>query len=89
VPTRKYIGVPHIKHEDWLAEGKAKFGEDVSKWKFKCPACGHIQTQNDFYPFKDKGRPRTQWLLSASDVTPEQALQRKASNPAIGRHTEG
>lgn len=33
---------------DWLTEGKETFGEDFSQWRFICPACGHIQTVQDF-----------------------------------------
>lgn len=32
----------------WLEEGKKLFGEDYTKWKFKCPACGHVQSVQDF-----------------------------------------
>ena len=39
-------------HEEWLAEGKRLFGEDFTKWRFKCPKCGHVATGQDF---KDAG----------------------------------
>lgn len=38
--------------EEWMQEGKARFGDDFKQWKFVCPACGHIQTVQDF---KDVG----------------------------------
>jgi hypothetical protein len=38
--------------KEWLDEGKERFGEDFTKWKFKCPACGHINTGQEF---KDAG----------------------------------
>ena len=41
--------------EEWLAKGKELFGEDVMKWRFVCPSCGHIQVVEDFKPYKDKG----------------------------------
>lgn len=28
--------------EEWQAEGKRRFGEDVKKWRFVCPMCGHV-----------------------------------------------
>jgi len=37
-----------IFYDDWLKELKARFGKDVKKWAFVCPACGHIQTAQDF-----------------------------------------
>ncbi|MEG0775461.1 VVA0879 family protein [Clostridium sp.] len=30
--------------EEWKAEGVKRFGEDPTGWKFKCPACGRINT---------------------------------------------
>jgi hypothetical protein len=38
--------------DEWMAEGKARFGEDLTNWKFKCPACGHVASGQDF---KDVG----------------------------------
>jgi hypothetical protein len=40
---------------EWLAKGNELFGEDMLEWKFVCPICGHVQTPNDFRPFKDAG----------------------------------
>lgn len=39
-------------HPEWLAELKNRFGEDVMKWSFKCPACGKVSTMQEF---KDAG----------------------------------
>lgn len=33
---------------EWLKEAKEKFGEDHKKWKFICPACGHVTSVEDF-----------------------------------------
>lgn len=38
--------------QEWLQEGKQRFGEDFTNWKFKCPACGHVATGQEF---KDLG----------------------------------
>lgn len=40
---------------DWRAEGARLFGEDIMKWRFRCPVCGHIATPEDFRKFKDTG----------------------------------
>jgi hypothetical protein len=40
---------------EWLAEGERRFGPDQIKWRFKCPACGHVQAVEDFRPFKSQG----------------------------------
>ncbi len=50
--------MPEIKrmtYADWAAEGKKLFGDDIHKWKFKCPGCGHIQSVGDFEQYKDQG----------------------------------
>jgi hypothetical protein len=41
--------------DEWLAEGKKRFGPDMKKWKFVCPGCGHIQAVEDFAQYKDSG----------------------------------
>ncbi len=41
--------------EEWIAEGKRLFGDDMLKWRFVCPSCGHIQTPEDFRRYKEKG----------------------------------
>jgi len=37
-----------ITHEDWLVEGKRRFGPDNRYWRFVCPSCGAEQTAQDF-----------------------------------------
>lgn len=37
-----------ISYDDWLAEGRQRFGEDPLKWRFMCVACGETQTLQDF-----------------------------------------
>lgn len=41
-----------ISHTDWLAEGRRRFGDDVMKWKFVCPSCGHVASVQNW---KDVG----------------------------------
>lgn len=33
---------------EWLEEGEKLFGADKMKWKFECPACGHVASIGDF-----------------------------------------
>lgn len=40
-----------ITLKEWLKRGKELYGEDYSKWKFVCPACGHISKGEDFKAF--------------------------------------
>lgn len=44
-----------ISLAEWEAEGTEKFGKDMMKWKFECPACGNVQSPEDFRKFKDRG----------------------------------
>ena len=37
-----------MTQEDWLAEGRRRFGEDFMNWKFVCPMCRHIASIQDF-----------------------------------------
>lgn len=37
-----------INVKDWLDKGVEKYGKDMSNWKFKCPACGHVSSGQDF-----------------------------------------
>jgi hypothetical protein len=37
-----------MRLEDWQAEGRRLFGDDVNQWRFKCPSCGHIQKRQDY-----------------------------------------
>lgn len=34
--------------EEWRKEGKKRFGEDIMKWKFVCPMCGHVASVQEF-----------------------------------------
>jgi len=34
--------------EEWEAEGRKYFGEDVLNWTFKCPVCGHVASVKDY-----------------------------------------
>ena len=33
--------------DQWLEEGKNRFGEDFINWKFICPRCGNIASGED------------------------------------------
>jgi hypothetical protein len=41
-----------IMYDDWIKELKHRFGDDAKKWAFVCPACGNIQTCQDFIDLK-------------------------------------
>jgi len=36
-----------IKVNDWMKEGKERFGESMTEWQFVCPACKTVQTIQD------------------------------------------
>jgi len=34
--------------DEWIAEGKLRFGDDTLQWRFVCPSCGHIASVKDW-----------------------------------------
>lgn len=40
---------------EWQAEGERRFGKNQMEWRFVCPACKHVQSIDDFRPYKDHG----------------------------------
>lgn len=40
------IGV--VTLAEWLAEGEQLYGKERLDWRFRCPACGHVQTMRQF-----------------------------------------
>ena len=44
-----------INVNDWLAEARELFGDNVDDWKFVCPMCGNIQSVADFRKLHDEG----------------------------------
>jgi len=43
-----------MTRDEWLAEGRRLFGDDVLQWRFVCPSCGHVASVQDW---KDAGAP--------------------------------
>jgi len=41
---------------EWLAEGRRRFGNNISDWKFKCPQCGRINLVREFERYNIGGR---------------------------------
>jgi len=41
-----------ISAEKWREEGKRRFGDDMSHWRFVCPACGHVASVADWMAAK-------------------------------------
>jgi hypothetical protein len=41
-----------LEYEEWEKEGIELFGEDKTKWKFKCCNCGNVQSIEDFQKAK-------------------------------------
>lgn len=37
-----------MTHSEWVAEGRRRFGDDSSAWRFVCPACGHVASPIDW-----------------------------------------
>lgn len=43
---------PLLTHDEWLDEGRRRFGEDMAAWAFVCPNCGARSTVEDFAAVK-------------------------------------
>lgn len=37
-----------MTRDEWLAEGKKRFGDDVEEWKVRCPMCGKVTKVSEF-----------------------------------------
>lgn len=44
----KHPMLPLMTRTDWIAEGERRFGPDPMRWKFACPACGHVAAVADW-----------------------------------------
>jgi hypothetical protein len=62
-----------MTYDEWLARGRELFGENSLQWRMVCPGCGHVQTPDDFRPFKDQG------------ATPDSARQECIGRYTAGR----
>ncbi len=40
--------------DEWLAEGRRRFGPNFTDWRFICPICGNVASGQEF---KDAGAP--------------------------------
>lgn len=50
----KYSKKLRYTFKEWIARGTELYGKDRSKWKFICPMCGQIQTEEDFKKHTDE-----------------------------------
>lgn len=44
----KHPMLPLMTRLEWIAEGERRFGPDPLRWRFVCPACGHVATVEDW-----------------------------------------
>jgi hypothetical protein len=54
-------GPTTMTHEEWVAEATRRFGDDATKWRFKCPSCAHVASVGDW---KAAGAPETSIAFS-------------------------
>ena len=55
-----------VKVKDWLSALQERFGKDPKNWKFVCPACGNIQSGQDFI---DAGKQDYNGILYSNCIT--------------------
>jgi len=44
-----------IQYDQWKAEAIKRYGDDSSKWKFRCPACGVVTSVQEWKEFGSSG----------------------------------
>jgi len=49
------VSFTYKTRDAWIKRGTELFGDDILKWKFKCPACGLVKSPIDFKKFQSKG----------------------------------
>ena len=75
--------------EEWQAEGKRRFGEDVKKWRFVCPMCGHVAAVQDFIDKGVKDPANAAYEECIADIPEQEHRARKTkAKVAIGLHTD-
>lgn len=42
--SQSEAGRRRLDRDEWLARGRELYGEDMRQWKFRCVACGHVQS---------------------------------------------
>ncbi len=47
-PTASVNNPRTVTYTEWKAEGESLFGPDRLKWRFVCPACGHVASVQDW-----------------------------------------
>ena len=79
-----------MTHEEYMAKGKELFGDDMMKWKFKCPACGHVQTPGCFRKYKEQGaNPNDAYFNCIGRFSGGEWLGRKGESTSPCNYTSG
>jgi hypothetical protein len=47
--------IPTLTYDEWMAEGKRRFGENFHDWKFVCPVCENVAAIGDYKQYKHMG----------------------------------
>lgn len=42
------VGVETISVREWVERGRRIYGEPVTDWRFRCPACGNVTSPRDW-----------------------------------------
>jgi hypothetical protein len=63
-----------MSEAEWIAEGKSRFGEDFSKWRFVCPVCKHVASGQNFKDAGAKPRAMYQECIGRYSASTERAF---------------
>lgn len=72
-----------MTQEEWLAEGKKRFGENFMCWNFRCPMCGHG------HPFENSWRlgrkiPTVHTRNALADIPEKDPLSKGTAQDVTG-----
>ena len=62
-----------LTHDEWHARGRELYGDDPRKWRFRCVACGNIQSHESVTERNPRIGDTSRWIYYACE----------------GRHTDG
>jgi len=62
-----------LTYDEWLKLGKRLYGKDIRRWKFRCPACGNVQSDHSVKRRNPSLGDTSSWIFFACE----------------GRHTDG
>lgn len=77
-------GSIHYTRDEWYAEGKRLFGDDMMQWRFVCPICGQVQKPEDFRQYAPGGAQPSSAYAECIGRYLHRSVSRSAFEPKKG-----